>query len=100
MWSTRLMWTFAALVLLFGLPLAVLEDGGVQKTFAGLSTLSLGAFALAMAYNGMATGSITIQFSKVRRSAQPRTFWAAVGLVAVAGAGVIVAGIWFLFFKD
>jgi len=94
-----LTWTFAALFVLFGLPMLVVEDPGWLRFFAGLSTLSLGAFSLAWARHAVAVGQIKLQFSWIRRATQPRLFWATMAMLVVTGTGVIVAAIWMLFFK-
>ena len=99
MWSKRLTWIFANSFLLFGLPLIIVDNIGTPHVLGGLSSLSLGGFALAMAYNATAKGNITLQYSKINRAAQPRTFWATVSLVAQAGVVVVIAGIWLIFFK-
>ena len=49
--------------------------------------------------DGLTKGTIRIQFSVIDRATQPRSFWAAIVVVLAAGAGVIIAGIWVLFFK-
>ena len=95
----RLMWLFGALFVLFGLPLAVVEDSGWQRVWGGLSLLSLGSFALAMAGGGMVTGQIRVQFSTIERSAQPYVFWAAIAIVSAAGVVVIITAFWAVFFK-
>ena len=99
MWSTRFTWIFAALFLLCGLPLLIVDDAGARNLWGGLSAAGLGGFALAMAYNATATGTIRLQFSTIVRAASPYKFWAAVGLVGLAGLGVIAAGGWLLVFK-
>jgi hypothetical protein len=100
MWSGRLIWIFGALFIVFGLPLAIIDGIAARNVLGGLSTLSLGGFAFALAYNATATGTIRLQYSTISRSAQPRAFWAAVSLVAVAGLGVVTSAIWLLFFKN
>lgn len=80
-------------------PLAFVEDRGWQHVWGGLSVLSLAGFGLAMAGDGIVKGQITVHFSVIQRASQPRTFWAAVVLVAAASAGVVVSGLWVLFFK-
>lgn len=93
------MWLCAALVVVFGLPLAFLDDMGWRNTFGGLSASSLGLFAFAMAGNGLATGQIRIHFSVIHRARQPRLFGAAIGLVCAAGTAVVSAVVWALIFK-
>jgi hypothetical protein len=97
----RLTWTFAVLFVLCGLPLFVAEDEAWRRWSAGLSTLSLGAFALAWARHAVAVGQIKLQHQHrwIRVANQPRTFWATVAMLVVTGTGVIVAAIWALFFK-
>jgi len=97
--SKRLMWLFGVLFVVFGLPLAVIEDGFWQQLCGVLSTLSLGCFALAMAGDGLVKGEIRLQFSLIQRAARPRAFWAAIGLVATAGVGVILSAFWMMFIK-
>ncbi len=95
----RLMWLCAGLFVAFGLPLAFVEDRGWQHVWGGLSVLSLAGFGLAMAGDGIVKGQIRVHFSVIQRASQPRTFWASVVLVAAASAGVVVSGLWVLFFK-
>lgn len=95
----RLMWLCAGLFVAFGLPLAVVGDGVWRNALGGLSVLSLGGFGLAMAGDGIVRGRIRVQFSVIRRAAQPRAFWAAVAVAAAAGLGVIASGIWVMFLK-
>lgn len=99
MWSHRLIWIFGALFVFFGLPLIIVDDNEMGRVLAGLSALSLGGFALALAFNARVTGKITLQFSKISRAARPRTYWAAVSLVAIAGVVVVITGFWAIFFK-
>ena len=77
----------------------MVDSIAAPHVWGGLSALSLGGFALAMANSAMATGKITLQYSKVSRAAQTFTFWAAAGLVSIAGVVVIIAGVWLMFFK-
>ena len=100
MWAKRLIWVFGAGFILFGLPLIMVEDAAARDIWGSLSTFSLGGFAFAMAYDAAATGTIRMQFSTINRAAQPRAFWAAVGLVTLAGLGVVIAAGWLLFFKN
>lgn len=95
----RVMWVFAALFLLFGLPLFFVEDKSWQKALLGLSTLSLGGFALAMAGDGVLKGEIKFNLSLIKRRDQPVVFWLTVALVTAAGIATIITGIWALFFK-
>jgi hypothetical protein len=94
-----LTWTFAALFVLFGLPLFFLEDPGWARLSAGLSTLSLGGFALAWARHAVAVGQIKLQHSWIHVATRPRLFWATMAMLVVTGSGVIVGAIWMLFFK-
>lgn len=96
--SQKLIWIFAGAFVLFGVTLFFVEDEAARDFWGGLSILCLGGFALALAYDALATGRITIQFSKISRRTQPRMFWAAVGLVVATGSVVIVAGLRFIFF--
>jgi hypothetical protein len=95
----RLMWGAAALFLIFGLLLLAAEDRGNQRWLVALTTFWLGCFALAMAADGVAQSRIRLQTSVIHRNSRPRLFWAAVGLVAAAGAGTIVTSFWAFFFK-
>ncbi|MFA3920201.1 hypothetical protein [Ruegeria hyattellae] len=97
---TYLMWLFAALFVVTGLPLALTEDEQWQRLWGGSSALSLGLFAILMAADGLVRGQIRINTSIVRRSSQPRLFFSVIALVLVAGIGVIIAAIWAIFFKD
>ncbi len=67
--------------------------------WAGLSTLSLGGFALSMVKDALTTGQIRVQNSVIRHANQPRLFWAAVILISATGVVVLITGLWFLFFK-
>ena len=96
----NLIWTFAALFVLFGLLIPVTQDTDWLRWWAGLSTLCLGGFGLSMAGDAIQTGRIRLQFSVIRRVDRPRLYWAAVALVAATGASVSAAGFWFLFFKS
>lgn len=100
MFLKPLMWIFAGLFVLFGLAAMIPEDPGRIRLGVGLSTLSLGGFAISMVGDALATGQIRLQFSVIHRASRPWLFWSAVMLVTAAGAGVLAAGIWFLFFKD
>lgn len=93
------MWLCGALFILFGLPAAFVEDGGWRHVLLGLSALSLGCFALAMAGDGLVKGQIRLQFSLIERAARPRLFWAAIALVCVTGAAVAATAVWALLFK-
>lgn len=95
----RLMWVFGVLFILFGLSLGFIQDRGWQKLCGGISVLSLGCFALAMAGDGLVKGEIRLQFSLIKRAAQPRLFWAAITLVFTAGVGVLVTAGWAIFYK-
>ena len=64
-----------------------------------LAVFWLGAFALTMARAAVATGQLRINFSVVRRASQPRTFWAVIALLVIAGAVVLISSFWFWFFK-
>ena len=99
MYLTRMMYLCGALVVLFGLPLAVIEDTVWKHVCGGVSTLSLSLFAFFMAGDGVVKGKIRLQFSWIYRATQPRAFWASIALVLCAGMGVMIAAIWALFFK-
>ncbi|MDX1401105.1 MAG: hypothetical protein R3245_04210 [Kiloniellales bacterium] len=92
-------WFFAGLFLLFGLPLAVTEDPDWARFWAGMSMLSLGAFALSMVRDALITGQIQFYHSTIRYASRPWLFWAAVAVITAAGFGVLIAGVWILFFK-
>ncbi len=95
----RLMWLCAALVILFLLPLVFVKESGWLRVCVGLSVLSLGCFGLAMAGDGIVKGEITLQFSQIKRTAQPRLFWTIIVLIFTAGGCVIVTAFWAMFFK-
>jgi hypothetical protein len=95
----RLTWIFGGLFLLFGLPLVLSDSVDWQRFWAGLSTLCLAGFGLCLAGDALVTGQIRLQHSVIRRADRPWLFWAAVLLVAAAGIGVLITGLWFLFFK-
>ena len=90
MFLRYLTWIFAGLFVLFGLPMLITDSTAWSTLWAGLSTLCLGGWALSMVRDAIKTGEIRIR-SAIRHANQPRLFWATVGLVATAGAGVLVA---------
>ncbi len=92
----HLTWIFAGLFVLFGATMLMTES----KIWAGLSTLSLGGFALSMVKDALTTGQIRVQNSVIRHANQPRLFWAAVILISATGVVVLITGLWFLFFKN
>ena len=91
----HLTWIFGGLFVLFGATMLMTES----KIWAGLSTLSLGGFALSMVKDALTTGQIRVQNSVIRHANQPRLFWAAVILISATGVVVLITGLWFLFFK-
>jgi hypothetical protein len=96
----HLTWILGGLFVLFGLPLLMTESTDWGQFWAGLSTLSLGGFALSMVKDALTTGQIRLQNSVILYADRPQLFWAAIILVATAGIGVLITGLWFLFFKD
>ena len=101
--SERMMWIFAILVLLCGLPLFFLDkespDPAAGHALAGMAALFLGAFGLCLAWNALETGEINVQHFHYSRSGQPRRFMATVALILFAGCGALISAFWFLFFK-
>ena len=93
------MWLCAALFVIFGLSLAVIDDRDWQKLCGGISALSLSGFSFFMAGSGLLNGRIRIQNSWINLATQPRVFWASIVLVLAAGFGVMIASIWVLFIK-
>jgi len=71
-----------------------------RKIFLGLATLSLGGFGLAMAWEAVVAGEIRIEHTILQRAEKPRLYWAAVLVVGAAGAVVLVAAVWLVFFKS
>ena len=96
---SSIMWLCAALFLIFGLPLFVVEDEDWRKYLLGLCAMSLGGFALSMAGDGCQKGEIKFNLSLISRRDQPVAFWSAVTIVTVAGVVTFGAGIWAIFFK-
>lgn len=88
---TNLMWLLVALVVLTGLPLAVVENPEWRTFWGVCSGISLGLFAVTMAIDGWIKGQIRFQFSVIRRANSPILFTAAVGLVFIAGIGIVAA---------
>lgn len=95
----RLMWSFAALVLIFGLMLLAAEERETQRWLVALTTFCLGGFALAMAADGVTKSQIRLQTSVINRNTRPRVFWATVAMVAAAGLGTLATSFWAAFFK-
>lgn len=93
-------WIFAGLFILFGILGLMTEGADWGKVWAGLCILSLGGWAISFVKDALATGQIQLQNSVIRYGNQPRLFWTAVVLIASAGVGVLVAGLWLLFFKN
>jgi hypothetical protein len=93
------MWLCGGLFILFGLPLVILEDKRKGLLFAGLSSLALGSFGLAMAGDGVVKGEVKLHSSVIRRSNQPFLFWVVTALIAAAGVGTIVTAVLVFFFK-
>ncbi len=99
MTSSRLMWVFGGLFVVFGLFMAVADGTTARDIWGGLSITSLGSFALAMVFDGVSKGVIRVQFDVIKRATQPRLFWATVALIGAAGIAVMVSAAWILFFK-
>jgi hypothetical protein len=97
--TSRLVWVFAALFLLCGLPLLVVEQVSWVRPLASLCMAFLGAFSLALAADAIRTGQLRVQGSVILYSRQPRLFWAALAVIALAGIGVLIGAVWAAFFK-
>ena len=94
-----LTWILAGLFLLFGLPLLATDGEAGRRFWAGLSTLSLGGFALSMAHDALLSGQLRLQNSTIYYARQPRVFWAMVALIVAAGLATLGTALWLLFFK-
>lgn len=100
--SNRLLWIFAALFLLCGLPLLFLDSenpDSASKAVAGMAALSLGGFALSLAWNACESGGLQMLHFGYQRATQPRRFFATVAVLILAGCATVVAGIRFLLFQ-
>ena len=97
--TSSLTWIFAGLFVAFGLPLAVVEDPAWANRWGGLSLLCLAGYAFSMVRDAVKSGEVRLNFSRIRRADSPRLFWTALALVSAAGAGVLAAAVWALFFK-
>lgn len=97
--ASHLMWVFAGLFLVCGMPLFFVETESWKRIWAGLSAMFLGSFALAFACDAVGRGRLKLQHSLVERSKQPRLFWAGVSVIAAAGFGVLVSAFWIAFVK-
>ena len=84
---------------MFGLLLAIADGPSAKNTWGGLSIASLGAFAFAMAADGISKRKMRLQFNVIEMDKQPRLFWAVVTLIASTGIIVVVSAVWVLFFK-
>jgi len=100
MFLKHLTWVFVGLSVLFGAAILTTESPVWRQFWAGLSALSLGGFAGSMVKDALATGRIRVQNSVIRYADQPRLFWAAVIVIAAAGAVVLITASWVLFFKN
>lgn len=94
-----LTWILAGLFLLFGVIMLTAEGEPALRLWAGLSTLSLGGFALSMSNDARRSGTLRLQHSVIRRARRPRLFLAMTSLIAAAGAGVVIVGLWILIWK-
>jgi hypothetical protein len=98
-----LMWVFAGLFLLSGLPLLFFDrdhPGPAGQLLAGTATLSLGLFGICLAWSAWQSGVINLQHFNYSRAGQPRRFMATLAVILLAGCGTIVAAFWYLFFKS
>lgn len=93
------MWICAALFFVFGLPLFLVDDQVWRKALLGLTTLSLGGFALAMAGDGVVKSEIKFNLSLIKRQDRPVIFWLTIALVTAAGMATIVTALWAMFVK-
>jgi hypothetical protein len=89
-------WALAALFLVFGVGMLLIEGEPWRHILAGLSTLSLGGFALSMSRDAWQSGVLRLQHSVIRYAQRPRLFMCLVLGIAVAGLVVMGAGAWFL----
>lgn len=96
----HLTWICASLFVLFGAAALLTEAADWRRFLGGLSVLSLGAFAVSMVRDALASGQIRLQYSVIRRAQQPRLFWAAILAIAVAGMIVLIGGLWLLSFES
>jgi hypothetical protein len=96
----RLMWIFGGSFGAFGLLMAAVDGVAARNTWGGLSLASLGAFAFAMALDGISKGKIRLQFNVIERARQPRLFWAIVVMIMGTGTVVIMSAVWAMFFKE
>ena len=95
---SRATWIFAGLFLAFGIPLIWLpKPSPAVYLFAGLSTISLGGFGIALAFDAARSGQLRLQGSTLRRSAAPKIFPLAVYGIGSCGVAVVGTGVWFLF---
>jgi hypothetical protein len=101
--SERLLWAFAILFLLCGVPLLFLDreapDPVFGNTLAGMAALFLGGFEVCLAWNALDTGEIKLQHFRCSRAAQPRCFAAAVVVILAAGLATLFTAVWFFFLK-
>lgn len=93
-------WILAGLFLLFGVAMLMTEGGVWRRSWAGLCMLSLGGFMLSMIMDSLAAGQVWFRTSVVHRAHQPQLFWIGIVLYVAAGVAVLIAGLWFLFFKS
>lgn len=93
-------WLFAGLFVLLGLPLLATETPAWGQFWAGLSTLSLGGFAVSMAADALKADEVRLQHTTVRRADKPRLFWANILMFLATGMVVLGTGVWLLLFKD
>ena len=99
MTANRLMILSGVSFVLFGLLLGASGSEASKNLWGGLSTASLGTFALAMVADALANGRIRFQFDVIERDKRPRLFLAAISLVAFAGLVVMGCAVWVLFFR-
>ncbi len=92
----RLMYLFAGIFGLLGVPLVMLRDQGLAMMLGGFAMGSLGCLALTLGWAALARGEMGLQFTIIHRARRPRLFRAAVVLVFAAGAGVLVGAAWMI----
>ena len=98
--TKQLTFILGLLFALFAVWGMLVESAGSKDILGGLSMISLGGFALSLAWGGVVDGEIEFYFDRIKRVDRPRAYWAAVTLVSVTGAVVIIGGFWVIFFKN
>ncbi len=99
--AEKMMWVFGAGFVLFGLIFSQTEKiSPYSNIWGGMSVFSLGLFSLSMVVGALQKREIKAERTTIRLDEHPLVFKLYVGLIAFAGAVVLCAGFWVVFFRN